>query len=190
MSLPGDVNLAGKLTANTVSSTNWIGLPAPSGAITLTTAAQPNVTSVGTLLGLTLSGPITPTYSGTSPTSSQIGYRTVTSQSTTAATQTLQNLQSIVITSGVWCVEGYTTQVFDSSGTILRVIISLSTTSATHDATRTVTLRKPSANQTNGLSLTSTFAVNSSTTVYLVALVSGANDCTSGSTYMHATRIA
>ncbi|KJU84749.1 secreted protein [Candidatus Magnetobacterium bavaricum] len=64
------------LTTNGAGTASW---SAPTGAITLTTAAQPNITSLGTLTGLTVGTYTLPTTNGTS------GYVLTTNGSGTAS---------------------------------------------------------------------------------------------------------
>lgn len=171
-------------------NTGWVPIiTALSGAITLTTAAQPNVTSLGTLTGLTLSGAITPTYSGTSPTSSQIGYSVVTSQSTTNITaSTTANLTSISLGSGVWEIQGQTD--FTSTSTSLLIWFSLSTTSATIDVTRATTITQVTNFSPRYLTLSSVFALSGTTTVYWMYNNPSVTGCSSTRSYIRYTRIA
>ena len=60
--IPGYANVVGNITAGNVNAGNLLTANFFTG--TLTTAAQPNITSVGTLTGLTVNGNITANYVG------------------------------------------------------------------------------------------------------------------------------
>ena len=151
---------------------------------TLSTAAQPNVTSLGSLTSLS-TGLITPTYSGTAPTSATIGYTTATTSSTTVPTTTIANLQSTTITSGVWLVEGE----WNATCTNTSFACSLSTTSATHDSKRMQNSVASASAIMLSVQVTSVFAVSASTTIYAVGKLNGGS-ATTGEHYIRTTRIA
>ena len=172
----GSLAVTGTATANTFSATTLTG--------TLSTAAQPNVTSLGSLTSLS-TGLITPTYSGTAPTSATIGYTTATTSSTTVPTTTIANLQSTTITSGVWLVEGE----WNATCTNTSFACSLSTTSATHDSKRMQNSVASASAIMLSVQVTSVFAVSASTTIYAVGKLNGGS-ATTGEHYIRTTRIA
>jgi hypothetical protein len=158
-------------------------------AATNITTFTGGVTATGALDitgGATFATPLTPTYVGTVPTVTQIGYHSIGGTSTTAITTSAGNLATSIPSNGVWLIEAQFNITF--STTVSYATVSISTTSATIDVLRSATMSSNVVATASRRHLTTVFALGATTNVYAVGILVGTASVTN--TQMRMTRLA
>jgi len=164
------------------------------GTLNLKTTATGGAINIGNTTGgtITLNRPITPAYSGTTPVSTEIGYKADIAGLVFSATSLPTGLGNITTTAfsiptGVWLVNVVLQATLTAgAGNYLR--LSLSTTSATIQSARTIDFN-PNTNSNNYFNYTTTVA-NASATNYFLVQDTGTATASSVSLIINITRIA
>jgi len=131
--------------------------------------------------------PLSPVYSPLSITSLNIGFNLEASSTTNFVVNTLANLTSLNVPTGVWFIEGQTNPVVSGSTSSSYFAISLSELSAQFDSRRGQYISHPINGGIN-CQLSSVFILTSLTTIYLSYFAKTIS--TSNQSYIRATRIA
>lgn len=167
---------------------------ATSGTLNLKTTATGGAINVGNTTGgtITINRPLLPAYTGTTPASTEIGYKVDIAglvYSTTSLPTGLGNITTSVfsIPNGVWLVNIVLQATLTTgSGNYLR--LSLSTASATIQGVRTVDFN-PNTNSNNFFNYTTTVA-NASATNYFLVQDTGTVTASAVTLTINITRIA
>lgn len=175
-----DFFVSGDVTAEIITGNTRVSAP----LVTATNILANNITAY---TSLTTGGPITPTYSGTAPTSTQIGYSVISSASTVVPTGSATDLQSLSLGKGVWLVEGITAMAMGAATST--VVCSLSTQSTVFDYTRAATFSAPTVGYVPRTTISVVFQFSATTTVYFVAKIDSGT-VSSTTNYIRASRIA